>query len=152
MAGPLRLQEHQERQQAAVEGRQAQQQRDAQPDESGGDQRQAGSLDEAASDPTTHTSSSSSAMASQADEVDDDTLLQDLMDEVKDPKDMLVELKHHQNVIERELQKRIRAHQRRQGQHQEKFPGEKSQVLHRVQLHQVQLVEVQKLSQLAMLL
>ena len=35
-------------------------------------------------------------MASQADEVDDDTLLQDLMDEVKDPKDMLVELKHHQ--------------------------------------------------------
>ena len=87
MAGPLRLQERQERQQAALEGRQAQQQRDARQAEGEGDQRQAGSLDEAASDPTSHTSISSSAMASQADEVDDDTLLTDLMEQVQDPKE-----------------------------------------------------------------
>jgi Mg2+ and Co2+ transporter CorA len=66
---------------------------------------------------------------------------------------MLVELKHHQSAVDKELQnKKTRVLERQQRYHRERFQGEKSQVLHRVQLHQAQLVEVQKLYQLAMLL
>ena len=88
MAGPIRLQERQERQQAALEARRGPQQAEQQGAAEGeGDQRQAGFLDEAASDPTSKSSSSSSAMASQRGDVDDDTLLEDLLAEVKDPKE-----------------------------------------------------------------
>lgn len=65
---------------------------------------------------------------------------------------MLVELKHHQSAVDKELQKKTRVLERQQKYHRERFQGEKSQVLHRVQLHQAQLVEVQKLYQLAILL